>query len=243
VQSHLSAIAARHRDAELDCPITPAIRQAAKGLQRLAALSRDRSEAWREPFDLELLKRFVDDKPERSKRFTWLRDAALVAIGIRTMRRASELVALRRKHVKWLTDGSVRIFIRHSKTDQLNVGFWIPVEPTKSKYCPVRLLKKFWAATSCRQPDEPLFCNEHSAHAISVAAVTAVVRRIYRQFGNPARVSSHSLRLAGANLAMGANLSLSVISAIGGWRSKNTAIRYLRASSSTTGSISASMGF
>jgi len=47
----------------------------------------------------------------------WIRDAFLVALGLRTMRQASELSAL--CDVKWHPEmGSLRIFIARSKVDQ-----------------------------------------------------------------------------------------------------------------------------
>jgi hypothetical protein len=52
----------------------------------------DREAPWpRDPFPVEALKKYVDDPPEYATPFILARDSALVAIGLRTMRRVGEL--------------------------------------------------------------------------------------------------------------------------------------------------------
>ena len=55
VNSHLAAIRAIHTDVGYDDRVNSRILQAAKGLFRIAMIDRDRSEEWREPFQVEAL--------------------------------------------------------------------------------------------------------------------------------------------------------------------------------------------
>jgi len=76
----------------------------------------------RDPFPMAALRAHVR-RGARGDRL-WLRDAFLVALGLRTMRRAAELGALRVEDVRWLPDRRVlHVFIRSSQVDQAGRGF------------------------------------------------------------------------------------------------------------------------
>ena len=95
-----------------------------------------------DPLTVSTLRLFVDKKPQCTSKDLWIRDAALVAIGLRTMRRPGELCKLKFKDVKF-GDKLCWVRISSSKTEQFANGTFIPIEYTDSQYCPVRLLRRY----------------------------------------------------------------------------------------------------
>ena len=74
------------------------VRLVEKGITRVSATEGNLEE--RQPFPLVALKSWVREK--RGEGIRVKRDPAMVALGIRCMRRPSELTYLRRRHVKWI---------------------------------------------------------------------------------------------------------------------------------------------
>ena len=96
-----------------------------KGLRR-ESVTEGRKEV-REPFPLEALKWWVEKGKVKGLR-KW-RDPALVALGIRCMRRPGELTELKRRHVT-VTKGGLELFLPRSKTDQFMKGRTLHVKRT-----------------------------------------------------------------------------------------------------------------
>jgi integrase len=156
----------------------------------------------RDPFLVATLHQWVEGReasePEGG---AWLRDAVLVAFGLRTMSRANELAAL--------TSGDVQdkghllvICVRRVKTDPVGRGSNVFVEASGS--CPVRLFRRFMEWHGARGG---LLFTTRSGTKMSAGAITSVCRRMVAAVGGNEKVSSHSLRIGGATAAVEGGLT------------------------------------
>lgn len=92
------------------------------------------------------------------------------------MRRPGELSKLKVKDVEERS-GLVWVRIRRSKSDPFANGKFVPVEPTGSRICPVRLLNKYLRVRPETSSDESLFLSIKRVE-MSVAAISAVIKRM-----------------------------------------------------------------
>ncbi|CAG8831906.1 36250_t:CDS:2, partial [Gigaspora margarita] len=138
----LAAVSRGHLEAQLPDPSKEYnVKRVYKAL--LKEYKKDKEPNWpRDP---------PDNKPQFTSREFWVRDAALVAIGLRTMRRTGELCNLRLRDVKF--------------------------EATNSSYCPDKLLKKYLWVRPKTADDQPLFLSRQGDQ-LSVGAVGAIVKRV-----------------------------------------------------------------
>ncbi|CAG8628151.1 5906_t:CDS:2 [Cetraspora pellucida] len=194
----------------------------------------------RDPLTVAALKFFVDKKPQLISDYFWIRDAALIAIGLRTMRRPGELCSLKLKDIKF-GEKLFWVHISSSKTDQFANRKFIPIEYSNSKYCPVRLLRRYLAIRPRTSDDRPLFLSRSKVQ-LSVGVVGAIVKRIAENAGLQGRFTAHSIRIGGATAAMEAGMSLAQIQAIAGWDSKSVML-YLRTVGMANLMFSKKMGF
>lgn len=216
------------------------VREAFKGIQRLLGEKKGLRKE-RLPFPVSALISYILD-PGRPKDFIWMRDCALVTIGLRCMRRASELTAIRREDLT--KDGDMYLLrIPRQKNDQTAAGAKIPFEKTGNPVsCPVKILDKFLAAGFWIGNDF-LFQDRGISGQMSTGAVSAVVKRMADQAGLDGRYSSHSLRIGGATAGMRGGLSLEQIMSIGCWKSISSAMIYMRAFGAAQAMASSAMGF
>lgn len=235
-----AAIRARHLDGGGEDPCsTHSIKMLRTGIRRVVAEEGDEKET-REPFPVGALRAWSRLRPEGVSTWRWHRDAALVAIGLRCMRRPGELAALRRKDAK-MKGGKLWIFIRKSKTDQFGKGKLIPVDEGVSEdSCPIRLLTK-WTDFAGLSPDDPLFPNAHTGKLGSTAMVSAIVKKMAEVARLEGKFSGHSLRIGGATAAMSGGMSLAMIRSIGGWESP-AVLTYLRSIGAASARASWTMG-
>ncbi|CAG8482546.1 32327_t:CDS:2, partial [Racocetra persica] len=169
----LAAVSRAHLEAQLT---DPSKEYRVKRVYR--ALLKDHRKAkdpnWpRDSLTVAALKFFVDKKPQLISNDFWICDAALIAIGLRTMRRL----------------------------DQFANGKFIPIEYSNSKYCPVRLLRRHLAIRPRISDDMPLFLSK-SRVQLSVGAVGAIVKRIAENTGLQGKFTAHSIRIEGAIAAI-----------------------------------------
>lgn len=236
----LAAVSKEHLEAQLPDPSKQyRVKKVYRAL--LKEYKKDKDPEWpRDPLPVSALKIFIDNKPQYISEDFWIRDAALVAIGLRTMRRPGELCKLRIKDIKF---GKKLCWVRiaSSKTDQFANGRFIPIEYTNSHYCPARLLKKYLIIRPKTSDDKPLFISRQG-NQLSVGAIGAIVKRMAKNANIHGRYTAHSIRIGGATAAMEAGLSLAQIRAIGGWDSKAVML-YLRSVGTTSLRVSDKMGF
>jgi site-specific recombinase XerD len=194
----------------------------------------------RGPFPIQALRAWVATSRKR-KTVRELRDPALVAVGIRCMRRPGELTELRVRHVRPFEKG-IKIFLAKSKTDQTMEGRWMHVDEVPgSRTCPVMLLRRYLDSRGKLGPNDVLFANSNGG-AISSSAVSSIVKNMCSAAGLADKVSGHSLRIAGATLGLKGGLTLPEICAVGGWKSE-AVLRYLRDCAVAQNGGSSRMGF
>ena len=181
---------------------------------------------------------WIARKPNRCSQWIWLRDAALISLGLRLMRRPGELSELRLTDISRI-DGILWFRIRRSKTDQFSRGHFIPLEASGSPACPVRCLSRYLEVRP-KLCSRFLFVNSRG-NQMSVSSISAVVKRVAQNAGLEARLTGHSLRIGGATAAMMGGMPLEQIRAVGGWESDAMHL-YLRAVVNTATNMSAKMG-
>ena len=238
VPHHLSAISWMLRKKGLyDATQDSRVQMAVKATKRVGAT--EKMEV-RGPFPLEALRAWEENKRRRAS-VRDLRDPALVAVGIRCMRRPGELCELKVRHVREYDKG-LKIFLAKSKTDQTMEGRWMHVDAVPgSPICPVYLLQRYLKSRGSLHPDDPLFTGVRGQPMTS-SGISSVVKNMCKVAGLEDKVSGHSLRIGGATLAVRGGLSMSEICAIGGWKSE-AVLRYLRDCAVAERGGSALMGF
>ena len=161
-----------------------------------------------------------------------LRDAALVAVMSDAMLRVSELATLTAADIERAGDGSGRVTVRRSKTDQEGQGATLYLgKPT------MRALRDWTAAAGIA--DGPVFrrvrrgghpAPDAEARPLSPVAVRAVIRRRARAAGLDApKVRGHSLRVGSAQSLVAAGASTAEVMQDGRWASARMVARYTAA--------------
>lgn len=227
----------------LDYTRSPRLDQLKRGIERAAAEQRGERK-WRDPFPVSALRTLLTRGPRPGQNeLLWRRDMALIALGLRAMRRPGELGQLRMRHVVWKPGGSLEIIVPHSKTDPLWSGQRIPIDAVPgSPTCPVRLLREYFRLRGPgARPEDPLFASATGA-PLSTSAVNSIVKKAAEWSGVEGWVTGHSLRIGGATAALAAGLTLEQIKAIGHWESE-AVMRYFRAVSAASAKASMKMGF
>jgi integrase len=235
---HICAVRWFHRKSGVsDNTKNPRVVLALQGIARLGAAEKMDV---REPFPLEALRKWERGK-RKLRTVREERDPAMVAIGLRCMRRPTELCELKVRHVKEY-DRGVKIFLAKSKTDQTMEGKWMHIDEVKgSRTCPVFLLKRYMRSRRGVGGDDPLFVSDNGKK-MSVSSVSSMVKNMVKAAGLSVKVSGHSLRIGGATLAVKGGWSMSEICAVGGWKS-DAVLRYLRDLGVAERGGSNSMGF
>jgi site-specific recombinase XerD len=237
---HLTSISRRHLEAGLADPTKEfRLKQLSRAIHK--HITRDKVAQWpRDPLPVNALCNYHYNPPSNSNPTLWRRDLALVALGLRTMRRPSELCNLNLNDFKW--DGS-RLWLRinRSKTDVFANGRFLPIEITNSPTCPVTLLLEYLKVRPHTCAKAPLFLAQNG-NRMTPGAVNSVVKRVAEHLQLQGRFSGHSLRIGGATAAMEAGLSLEQIQSIGGWKSPAVHL-YLRLVGTAQLGTSQKMGF
>lgn len=240
VEQAMAAVRARHLDAGWENPCSNhKVRQAVRGIKRIGAEEGEIKEK-RDPFPVAGLERWTRRRPDHISEWRWRRDAALVAVGLRCMRRPGELVELRVRDIV-RKDGVTWVLVRKSKTDQLGKGKEIPLdEGGLARTCPVKLVWE-WIRFAGRRGEEHLFPNLNTGGKWSTAGITSALKEMAKVARIEGKFSGHSLRIGGATAAMKGGMSLALIMAIGGWESP-AVMTYLRAVGAAQAKASRKMG-
>jgi len=215
------------------------VKESVKGVAKLMAEGRLDKDI-RQPLPALAIRKFLENRGKRSY-LTWIRDAAMLVIGFRTMRRASELVQLRRKDLVW-RDGMFVVRVARSKTDQAAEGREITVEASGDLVsCPVKVITEFLESDNW-DPNDFLFRSTFKKQGkLSVSAVSNLVKQVATEAGLEGRFSSHSLRIGGATAGMMGGLTMEQIRSIGHWES-DAILLYLRSIGASAAGASRSMG-
>jgi site-specific recombinase XerD len=157
-----------------------------------------------------------------------LRDRALLLTAYESMRRRSELVALRVEDIEWNLDHSLSILLRRSKTDQSGQGMWIQLSANAGQAVKAWLHAAVLDSGYVFRGIRP---NGQATHSLCDCRVP----RIYKFLAGKAKVapeviqqiSGHSMRVGAAQDQLIAGASLPQIMAKGDWSKPETVIRYV----------------
>ncbi|AWU98071.1 site-specific integrase [Azospirillum ramasamyi] len=204
INRRLAAIAHHHRRARQPLPSAhpdaAVMEDAMAGVRRAraqesaAAPGGKRRGGKKKAATADLVRAMLDAIPESGLRN--LRDRALLAFGLATAMRRSELAALRVEHLTWTRDG-VDVLVPLSKTDQEGKGAVIAV-PRGLRIRPVLLLETWLGASGITEG--PVFRrmfkgDRPSPHPMSGEAIALVAKERASAVGlDPAAIGAHSLR-------------------------------------------------
>ena len=191
-----------------------------RGLRREHLAARQRQAKGLTMADLEIILATLDPDQPRD-----LRDAALLCTAFETMFRRSELVGLRVEDLSVEADGSGRMFLAHSKTDQEGAGVLQYLTPST-----VELLQNWMAVSGITAG--PLFRScAHNRETYEKPLSDRDVARIFKTRALAAgldaeRVSGHSTRVGATQDLMANNYSAAEIMRQGRWKSERMIVRY-----------------
>ena len=164
-----------------------------------------------------------------------LRDAALIAVGSDGLLRISEIAALQVEDVEPTEDGSGRLTVRSSKTDQEGAG--------EILYLGESTLRRVTAwADAAGITAGPLFVRVRKNGLIGTKPLSPVsIRRIIRDrckaAGVEGRVSGHSLRVGGAQSLAAGGASLVEMQQAGRWQSPSMPGHYAKGQLAARGAV------
>ena len=164
-----------------------------------------------------------------------LRDAALIALASDGLLRVSELLAVRIEDVQREADGSGRLTVHRSKTDQEGEGAVLYVGPPAMR----RVLA--WREAGGVH-DGPLFRRIRRGGKVQDTAITDraardIIRRRAAEAGIEGRISGHSLRVGSAQSLAAAGAGLVEMQTAGRWQSPAMPARYARNQLAARGAV------
>lgn len=165
-----------------------------------------------------------------------LRDAALVALASDCLLRVSELVAVDVRDVAREDDGSGRLIVRRSKTDQEGKG--------QALYAGPATMARIAAWLECAGIGAgPVFVrvrrggHPQPGKRITARAARQVIAARARAAGIPGRVSGHSLRIGAAQSLAAAGAGLVELQQAGRWESPSMPAHYARGQLAARGAV------
>lgn len=157
-----------------------------------------------------------------------LRNRAMLSLGYELLTRRSELVALRDDDLEERADGTLRILIRRSKTDQAGLGRLAFTS---------RDTASLVAEWQMRRGDETdwLFCPVYKGKPVDRSLECHSVKRVIKEAAELAgfseedvhRFSGHSMRVGAAQDLLTRGVDTVGIMRAGGWKSLSVLARYL----------------
>ena len=163
-----------------------------------------------------------------------LRDAALVALASDCLLRVSEAVAVMVADISSEADGSGRLTVHHSKTDQEGAGAVLFVGP------PAMGRVMAWRETAGVH-DGALFRGVRGdkvlADGITDRAARCIIQRRAKEAGIEGRVSGHSLRVGSAQSLAAAGAGLVEMQLAGRWLSPVMPALYARGQFAGRGAV------
>jgi integrase len=231
VQRYLSTIALAHRVAKLINPCDDeAVRLEIKAFTNAVGVRQRQARAlgWAE------IKKFLDTAGES---LPAKRERALICVAYDTMARRSELVAFDLDDFRFLTDGTGRVLIRRSKTDQVGEGNTAYLSRTT-----VRCLKLWLDVAEITEgavfrrvigrgtaKDLPAGLGR-IADRLSVDAIAQAFKRVAKWIKMPeeevAEVSGHSIRVGATQDLLALNIDLASVMQAERWKTNRMPMRY-----------------
>lgn len=164
-----------------------------------------------------------------------LRDAALIAVASDGLLRVSEIASIQIADVEQAEDGSGRLTIRSSKTDQEGAG--------QVLYLGESTIRRVTAWTGAAGiTSGPLFVRVRKngrigTKALSVVSIRRIIRTRCQAAGVDGRVSGHSLRVGGAQSLAAGGASVVEMQQAGRWQSPNMPGHYAKGQLAARGAV------
>lgn len=164
-----------------------------------------------------------------------LRDATLIAMASDALLRVSEVSAVHVEDVTFEDDGSARLLVPRSKTDQCGRGTLLFLGPRTA-----RLTREWTEAAGITAG--ALFRAIHRSGAVAAQGIgPSSVRRVIidgaRAAGIRGRVSGHSLRVGSAQSLAKHGAGLVAMQKAGRWASPDMPARYTRSQAAADGAV------
>ncbi len=221
VRRYLSTIACAHRAAKLQNPNDDEdVKLALKGLYNKSPKRQRQAKAlgWHH------IKRFLINAGVGIRAD---RERALLCVGYDTMARRSELVALDVEDFSWMDDGSGRVIIRRSKTDQAGEGSVAYLSPDTVVY-----LKAWLRASRITKGAvfRRLIGRGRIGERLQVDAIAQTFKRVAEFVGmtedEAKDVSGHSIRVGATQDMLALNIDLASVMQAGRWKTTAMPMRY-----------------
>jgi len=164
-----------------------------------------------------------------------LRNAAIIGVMSDALLRVSEASAIDCEDIRLLDDGSGRLVVRRSKTDQAGHGCERYLGPPT-----VKRIKAWRDAGGINEG--PLFRPVHRSGSVlpkglGVRSIRRIVQACSKAAGIEGRVSGHSLRVGSAQSLAEANASLVAMQRAAGWSSPSMPAYYTREQEAGRGAV------
>jgi integrase len=221
VRRYLATIACAHRAAKAINPNDDEdVKLALKGLYNKSPARQRQAKAlgWHQ------IKRFLITAGDGIRAD---RERPLLSVGYDTMARRSELVALDVEDFSWIEDGSGRVLIRRSKTDQAGEGSVAYLSPDTVGYL------KIWLRVSGITRDavfRRLIGRGRVGKRLQVDAIAQTFKRVGKFVGmttdEAKDVSGHSIRVGATQDMLALNIDLASVMQAGRWKTTAMPMRY-----------------
>lgn len=234
IEHYLATLNVIHRLAELPSPMdSMEARLMWRGLKRAHLTARQRQAKGLTMESVETIMATLDLGIPRD-----LRDAALINVAFETMFRRSELISLDVDNLSVEADGSGRIFLPHSKTDQEGAGHLQYLSPET-----VQLLQQWIEVAGVTRG--PIFRSTPKSNKPDRYNSPLSDRDVARIFKGRALaagldaslVSGHSTRVGAAQDLVAANFSSAEIMRQGRWKTERMVIRYSESLNAARGAM------
>ena len=226
-----------------DPTVHPEVKMALNSFARILAEEKEFSEE-RLPLPVNAWRLWLENPTSVRPASVWWNAAMSVGLGLRLIRRPSEIVNLTWKDLKWerKEDGKWWLWVHIGKTKTNQFGKkdkWVPIEPGRLDWLNI-LKKRYDLVTNL---DDFIFPSRiATGKHMSVSTFSKWVKRIAEFAQLKGRYTGHSVRIGGATAAMEGGLTLAQIRAIGDWESR-AVLLYLRLREAAKLNASAKMGF
>jgi integrase len=221
VRRYLATISCAHRAAKIINPNDDQdVKMALKGLYNRSPKRQRQAKAlgWHE------IKRFLITAGDNIRAD---RERALIAVAYDTMARRSELVAMDVEDFGFIEDGSGRVIIRRSKTDQAGEGSLAYLSPDTVEYVQAWLKV---SGISSGAVFRRLIGRGRIGPRLQVDAIAQTFKRVAEFVGmteeEKRQVSGHSIRVGATQDMLALNIDLASVMQAGRWKTTVMPMRY-----------------
>jgi site-specific recombinase XerD len=221
VNRYLATIARAHLAAGFLNPCSSeAVRLAVKAMTRTQSVRQRQARA----LNWEHIKKFIETAGEGIRAD---RERALLTVAYDTMARRGELVALNVEDLQFMEDGTGRVLIRRSKTDQAGEGALAYLARDT-----VRHVQQWLLVADVKEGAlfRRLIGRSRVGERLHADQIADIYKRVGRWIGLPAQeveeISGHSIRVGATQDLLSLNIDLGSVMQAGRWKTTTMPMRY-----------------